>query len=397
MTNKELGDDYQRTGSILRYKRPPWPYEAYMEEEGIPIVRGMGVRDVRELELKPWERMGGRGSYMQLDGTGNRWGSYVVEIPPRGSLNPERHFCEEMFLVVEGRGSTEVWRDGSSRRNTFEWEAGSLFSVPINLWHTLVNAGSSPALVYVMSSMPSVMNMFPNRSFIFDNPFEFTDRYDEQDEYFRPTAEIEPHPIRHTGLLRTNMVPDITTVELPLLNERAPGHRHVQFDMAGNTSLGAGGLPYIFLNQYPPGRYTKAHAHGAGAILFCARGQGYSYSWDKTLGPRPWDTGQGHLVRRQDYVAGGMVSAAPGGSEAYHQHFGVSKDTFRQLAIHGGFKPVFGQPGDDMTQSNEDMDRGGTSVPYHQEDPHIRKAFEELLAEEGVAFDMDESLYQPRD
>ena len=263
-----------------------------MEEEGIPIVRGMGVRDVRELELKPWERMGGRGSYMQLDGTGNRWGSYVVEIPPRGSLNPERHFCEEMFLVVEGRGSTEVWRDGSSRRNTFEWETGSLFSVPINLWHTLVNAGSSPALVYVMSSMPSVMNMFPNRSFIFDNPFEFTDRYDEQDEYFRPTAEIEPHPIRHTGLLRTNMVPDITTVELPLLNERAPGHRHVQFDMAGNTSLGAGGLPYIFLNQYPPGRYTKATPtdRESSSSVYVARGTA-------TAGIRRWGRGPGTRVR----------------------------------------------------------------------------------------------------
>ena len=74
----------------------------------------------------------------------------------------------------------------------------------------------------------------------------------------------------------------------------------------------------------------------------------------------------------------------------------MSKDNFRQLAINGGFRPVFGQPGDDITHSNADADEGGTSVPYHQEDPHIRKAFEELLAEEGLAFAMDESLYEQK-
>src|SRR5688500_7076941 len=31
------------------YKRQKSPYERYMEEEGIPVFRGIGVRDTREL------------------------------------------------------------------------------------------------------------------------------------------------------------------------------------------------------------------------------------------------------------------------------------------------------------------------------------------------------------
>ena len=44
---------------------------------------------------------------------------------------------------MEGRGSTEVWLDGDSKRHVFEWQQGSLFSIPMNAWHRIVNASSS--------------------------------------------------------------------------------------------------------------------------------------------------------------------------------------------------------------------------------------------------------------
>ena len=88
----------------------PSPYQIFMAEENIPIYRGLGMYDVRELPLTPWKRMGGQGSFIQLDGTAQagRWGLYAVQVPPGGVLNAERHMYEEIFLVIEGRGSTEV-------------------------------------------------------------------------------------------------------------------------------------------------------------------------------------------------------------------------------------------------------------------------------------------------
>src|SRR5438270_13164598 len=127
------------------WKRPNTPYDNFMETQGVPIYRGIGVRRVQDLPLKPWERMGGRGTFIQLYGTEGKWGCYVVEVPGAGALTAEKHIYEEIYYVVEGRGSTEVWLDGDTKRHVFEWQAGSMFSIPVNAMHRIVNASSSPA------------------------------------------------------------------------------------------------------------------------------------------------------------------------------------------------------------------------------------------------------------
>ena len=87
------------------FKRPQMPYDRFMEEEGIPIYRGIGVKRVQDLPMTAWKRLGGRGSYIQLYGTEGLWGLYVAEIPAAGALNVEKHIYEKQVFVVEGRGS----------------------------------------------------------------------------------------------------------------------------------------------------------------------------------------------------------------------------------------------------------------------------------------------------
>ena len=55
-----------------KFGRPAMPYDSFMEAEGIPIYRDIGVRQVQNLPMAPWKRLGGRGSYIQLFGT-RRW------------------------------------------------------------------------------------------------------------------------------------------------------------------------------------------------------------------------------------------------------------------------------------------------------------------------------------
>ena len=252
----------------FRWQRPPSPYESFIEAENIPIIRGLGVYDVRELGLGPWQRMGGMGAYLELDGLQNRNALYVVEIPPRGALNAEKHMYEEVCYVVEGRGSTEVWRDGEpEKKQLFEWQKGSLFSPPLNSWHRLVNATSSPARLVVGTNAPPIMAMFKSRKFIFDNPFQFDDRYPNDDDYFRPAEElsIRPENGRHINL--GNLIPDTLNCELPLENHRGAGHRNFAWRLSGNCFIG-------FVAQYPPGRYSKAHFHPGGTSvgLFARQG-----------------------------------------------------------------------------------------------------------------------------
>ncbi|TAJ77932.1 cupin, partial [bacterium] len=114
--------DQKTKAGYGKFLRPKTPYDIFMEEQEIPIYREIGVRRVQDLPRKPWKRMGGNGTFIQLLGTEGLWGCYLVEVPGAGALNAEKHLYEELYLVVEGRGSTEVWTEGNGKKLTFEWQ-----------------------------------------------------------------------------------------------------------------------------------------------------------------------------------------------------------------------------------------------------------------------------------
>ena len=289
--------------------------------------------------------------------------------------------------MLEGRGTTEVWQEGSSSRQVFEWQAGSLMSVPMNTSHQLVNAASSPALLLGVTNAPPVMALYRNEAFIYDTSFPFTDRYDGSPDYFKGHHELgkDPRNDRHRSF--SNVLPDIVNCELPLDGQRGPGHRTFFWNLAENTFDG-------FVAQYPSGRYSKCHAHESGPVLVCLRGKGYSITWPKQAGTHPWEEGKGDLVKRQDYVPGGMVSAAPGGAEWFHGHFGAAKEPLRVIAFLGGYpRRVAGSPGDEVIGNNLDIRRGGNTIEYRDEDPHVREMFQEALDREEAEFQMPEAVY----
>ena len=114
------------------------PYDLWQELEEIPIVRGHCVEDLSFVAVTPWARTGVLGAFINLVGSGRACGAYVCEIPPRGESNPQRYLFEQLIYVVKGRGATSVWNDGT-KKQTFEWQEGSLFSPPLNAWHQHFN------------------------------------------------------------------------------------------------------------------------------------------------------------------------------------------------------------------------------------------------------------------
>ncbi|HEY7386284.1 MAG TPA: hypothetical protein VH743_21705 [Beijerinckiaceae bacterium] len=374
------------------FKRKPMPYDSFMEAEGIPVYRGIGVRRVQDLPLEPWKRLGGRGSYIQLYGTEGLWGCYVVEVPPGGALNIERHVYEKNVLVIEGRGSTEIWQEGDAKKQTFEWQKFSLFSIPLNAYHRFVNASNAPALLLCGTTAPNVMNLIDNPHFIFNCPYNFSDRYTGAEDYFKPRDDIEADPIRGLAMRRTNFIPDVVNCELPLDNRRSPGYRRIEPSMAGNRF-------YVWIGQHENGRYSKAHKHASAAVLICLKGKGYTYTWPDALGMTPWKDGHADKVMRQDYEAVGMVTAAPMSGDWFHQHFGVSKEPLRLMAWHGPNNQrarKAGRPGEQLMDYGAiDLKKGGAAIPYHEEDPAIRREFEANMAKEGLTSRMDGKLYDP--
>ncbi len=374
-----------------KFGRPAMPYDRFMEAEGIPCHRDIGCKTVLDLPMKPWSRLGGRGTYIQLFGTEGLWGMYVVEIPAGGALNIERHIYEKVVLVVEGRGSTEVWNEGQPTKQTFEWQRGSLFSIPLNAHHRFVNATNAPAILLCGTSAPNIMNLFDNPHYVFNCPYNFSERYSGGEDYFKPQEDIMPDPVRGLAMRRTNFIPDVITTELPLDNRRSPGYRRMEPHMAGNRF-------YTWVGQHETGRYSKAHKHASSAVLICLKGRGYSYTWPERLGMSPWKDGTHADVRRQDYEFGGMVSAAPMAGDWFHQHFGVSKDPLRLTAWFGpnnsrSRKP--GVPGEAMTDRGAiDIKDGGDAIPYYDEDPFLRAEFVRELERDGAASRMNPEFYK---
>jgi mannose-6-phosphate isomerase-like protein (cupin superfamily) len=196
-----------RRAGFGKFGRPKTPYDLFMESDGIPVYRDIGASKVQNLPLQPWPRMGGRGSYIQLHGTEGKWGCYVVEVPGAGALNAEKHMYEEIYLVVEGRGSTEVWLEGDNKRHVFEWQRGSLFSIPVNAMHRIVDASSAPALLLAGTTAPNLMNLIDNTDVIFNCPYQFRERFSGAEDFYKYKDDIEPDPVRGLAMRRTNFSP----------------------------------------------------------------------------------------------------------------------------------------------------------------------------------------------
>ena len=349
------------------------------------------MRKVQDLPLVPWKRLGGRGSFIQLFGTEGLWGMYVVEVPGAGALNVDRHLYEKVVLVVEGRGTTEVWQEGQDKRHVFEWQKGSLFAIPLNALHRIINAGSAPALLLCGTTAPNVMNVLDNLDFVFDCTYTFSERFSGAEDFFKPNDDLEPDPIRGLAMRRTNLIPDIVNCDLPLDNRRSPGYRRVEPAMARNRF-------YLWIGQHETGRYSKAHKHASAAVLVCVKGKGYTYTWPEALGTTPWQNGKAEFIKRQDYEPVGLVSAAPMAGDWYHQHFGIGKEGLRISAWHGpnnqrARKP--GVPGEQLMDYGAiELSKGGSAIGYHQEDPAIRAEFDATLKREGLESRMKPEFYE---
>jgi mannose-6-phosphate isomerase-like protein (cupin superfamily) len=377
--------------------RLPTAWEKFLKEEGMPVTRGIGVRDSRDLPRVDWPRMGGKAHFFQLINMNNNWLIFTIEIAPHSALKPQRHMYEERYIVLEGRGSVEVWKNNSTAKSAFEYQPWSVFSIPLNANFRIINSSSAPVILLACNNAPRAINQYQSSAFIFDNPFNFDDRFGGNlEDFWKPNEEFEPQPVRGRAMLTSNLIPDAAATYLPLDNNRGPGHRWLAPNMVGNTMIQG------WIAEHSAGRYAKAHAHGGGAILVCMRGKGYSIAWPQSEGGlTPWKDGKGDLVTMTEYWPGGMVSAAPGPSNWYHQHFAFGKEPFRIFLFTAGVpgNPAGGGGGGEEQEEGQlvvqhgELGRGGNAIPYHMEDPYVREYFLQRLKEEDAPFTMPPEVY----
>ncbi|WP_329455107.1 ethanolamine ammonia lyase-activating protein [Streptomyces sp. NBC_01497] len=337
------------------------PYTRWVADEGLDIIAAHYVPDLRTVELKDWERRGGRGVFINHEATRTSNDCYVCEIPAGGKLAPQRQLFEEMILVLEGQGSTKVWNDQGGEV-TFEWGPGSLFAIPLNAHHQHFNGSGKKAARFVSSTnMPPIINLYDDVDFVFGTEKDFPNRFNGEPDYFSPKGE------QKGLLLDTNFVADAVNLPLVEAKERGAGGGHIRFNMAR-------GSMNSHISQFPVGTYKKGHRHGPGAHVIILSGTGYSLMWPEGEEPRRYEWGPGSLI-----VPPNMW---------FHQHFNTGEEPGRYLAFKHEVVSVRNAQG--VPKAWISMRIGGDQIDYADESPVVRDMFRDELAKTGAKPQMDE-------
>jgi quercetin dioxygenase-like cupin family protein len=351
------------------------PYLDWVKAEGIPVVNDSAIY-LFDVETRTWPRFGMKGAACHCEGRGDFASMFLFEMPPGGTSTPHRHLYEEVIYVLEGTGSTQIeFADGSKR--SFEWGPRSLFSVPINARHRHFNgSGQSRALFVTTTDMPLIMNVFRNDRFIFDTPFEFSERYGKS-EYFAGGGDlIKVRPGNHTW--ETHFVPDLEKIELTEWDERGAGSSIILFVLADGTM-------HAHISEMPTGTYKKGHRHGPGAHVMIVSGTGYSLFW--------WDDAQD--FKRLEWRHG-MVF--PPVENQWHQHFNTGTKPARYLATSVGSirYPLTARKRRSTGTTSEGAKiavatstrEGGDQIDYEDQDPRIHPMFLEEMRKHGAVSKM---------
>ena len=205
------------------------PYLEWVNAEGIPVVEDVGI-DLFEVPVKPWNRFGCDGAAVHLKGRGDFSSMFLLEITKGGSTAVQQHLFEKVIYVLEGHGSTQVELANGSK-HLFEWGPRSLFAIPLNAKYRHFNgSGTDRALIVATTNCATVMNLFNDESFVFDQPYDFSVRAGK-DGYF--TGDGDFHEIRQGNhMWETNFVPDLAEIELRAWGDRGAGGTNIMFVLA---------------------------------------------------------------------------------------------------------------------------------------------------------------------
>lgn len=366
-------------------------YQRWMKEQEIPVHGGYGVKDLRDAARKPWKLTGTPGAFIDLIGMEGFSGMQLVEIPPGGSIKPQKHLYQELITIVQGSGAANVWMDGEEhRKHTFEWGPFAMFSPPLNCNYQLFNGTKEPVIYLAVNDAPMIMDLFHNNDFIFNNPYKFTDRYvPEETDYFTR----EKRYVEATSMIwETNLIDNVSEALVDAEERKGAGVKITIFDLAFNSFAG-------HLVEWPVGKYHKAHHHQGGAILMILRSSGYSIMWPQEVGVRPYQNGFESQVVRVDW---GPYSVFSPPTKWFHQHMNTGKETARQLAFRPGgsaknptgFRRSGWRVVDGVAGVYVSYRKGGTLIDYEDEDPRIAVDFSKELERGGVENKMPTWTYR---
>jgi hypothetical protein len=346
-----------------------YTYDHWMESIGIPIHRGFFIEDLRTVELGWWDERQCNAAFIQLMGQEGITSATVMEIAPGKTLPPVKFALDELIYVLQGRGVTTVWTDDGALKKTFEWQDRSLFQIGSNCYQQLSNMrGDQPARVLRYSYLPLAMSLVTDSRFYFNNPFtKASIAKQEGDAYSEAKLVENGDPALAWGGERVywfgNFFPDMAAWDKLSTNRRGGMSVTIMFPDSEMS---------CHMSVFPTRTYKKAHRHGPGRVIVIPGGEGYSILWEegKERIVCPWHEGS--------------MFVPP--NKWFHQHFSVGAVPGRYLALH--------PPRQFRGHAEKIEDRAKDMIEYIDEDPWIRRKFEEELAKRSLTSLIPDEAYK---
>lgn len=348
-------------------------YDFWMESLGVPIHRGYFIEDLRKVELGWWEERKCRTAFIQLAGQEGVSSARVTEIPPGEKLPPLKFALDEVVYVAAGRGLTTIGYDNNSAKKSFEWQEHSLFLLPHGCTHQFSNMqGDKPVRLLHYSYLPLALSAVPDPDFFFNNAHATEEDLAEHDALYSEAKMVQQdassNPWGRTVYWYGNFFPDMRAWDkLDTNARRGAGGKSVAI-MFPNSEV------FAHMSVFGSQTYKKAHRHGPGRVIIIPAGEGYSIMWEegKEKVVAPWHE----------------CSLFVPPNRWFHQHFNVGAKPARYLALHSPMQ-FYGH-------AEKVEDRAKDQIEYPDEDPFIRKKFEEELAKRAVQSLMPAEAYTNR-
>jgi len=351
-----------------------YTYDYWMESTGVPVHTGFFVDDLRTVKLDWWEERQCQSAFIQLMGSEGVSSSRVTEIPAGETTRPLKFSLDEIVYVVSGRGLTTIWYDNGSAKKSFEWQQHSMFLIPHGCTHQLSNMqGDKPVRLLHYSYLPLGLSAVPDPDFFFNNPYRSPDELAEHEAYYSEAKMLRLPEGDLRGERRVywygNFFPDMKAWDkLDANASRGAGGRSV-YILFPNCEV------FAHMSVFAPQTYKKAHRHGPGRVIVIPGGEGYSIMWEegKEKVVAPWHE----------------CSMFVPPNRWFHQHFNAGGAAARYLALHSPMQ-FYGH-------AEKVEDRAKDQIEYPDEDPWIRRKFEDELGKRGLKSLMPEEAYADHD
>ena len=220
---------------------PEPPISCFWKEKVCRRWAGFTSKTSTRSNLLPWPRVGGRGVYLNFDGSEGVNNCYVCEIAPGKSFEPQKHMFEALIYVVSGRGATTIWQDDGKKANFRVGRRRALLTAAQCLVPHFNGQGDKPVRLLAMTNAPTVLNLYHNIDFVFNCDYRFTDRYAGEENFFNGEAKDS-----RAGVSRYQFYRDVRSYELPERNDRGAGGKMLMIEMSNNVMS-------AHISQFPGG------------------------------------------------------------------------------------------------------------------------------------------------